>query len=99
MSTMIKAFGISNFITILSIIFACGLGWGKINNTVDEFKTIRAADIVRIEKMEISHELLKEKVHGLEKNHIQISSDVKYIVSSIDEIKKLLQSKGSVSTK
>lgn len=99
MSTMIKAFGLSNFITILSIIFACGLGWGKINSTVDEFKTIRAADIVRIEKMEISHELLKEKVHGLEKNHVQLASDVKYIVSSIDEIKKLLQTRNISSTK
>jgi hypothetical protein len=99
MSTILKSFGTSNIVTILSIVFACGLGWGKIEKTIEEFKIIRNGDIHRIEKVEISQENLKDKFHSLEKNQIQISTDIKYIVLSIDEVKKLLQNKNIASSK
>lgn len=94
--SVLEKIGLGNILSILSVIFAAGLFYGKINTTTDEFKTLRVGDLARIEKIEISNELLKDKVHNLEKNNVQLSSDIKYIVSSIDEIKKLLQVKSIV---
>ena len=90
MSAIFKSFGTSNIVTILSIVFACGLGWGKIEKTIEEFKIIRNGDIHRIEKVENAHEILKEKITSVEKNNLTISVDLNYIKSGIEEIKQAI---------
>lgn len=90
--------GLGNVITLLSIIFAGGIFYGKLNSTVDEFKSLRTSDLTRIEKIEISHKALEEKVSDIEKNNVEVKVDLNYIKLGIEEIKRALNSK-SVSGK
>ena len=85
--------GVGNLLTILSVIFAAGLFYGKINSTVDEFKTLRSSDISRIEKIETSHEILKNRVNDIEKNNVEVRVDLNYIKLGIEEIKRALNGK------
>lgn len=87
---------IGSILTFITIVVACSLSWGKMNGTVDEFKTLRDGDLRRIEKVEVNHEILKEKVSGIEKHNVQLGADIKYIILSIDEIKKLIRDKSDV---
>lgn len=91
MSTVIKNFGIGNLVNIICIIFAAGLAWGKIENTIDEFKTLRDNDMQRIQRIEYKQESLAEKVSSLEKNEGIIKNDLGYIKQSIDEVKSILK--------
>lgn len=98
MSSIVKTLGLGNVINILCMIFAAGLAWGKINSTVDEFKMLRSNDLVRIEKIETNHELLRERVTLIEKTNVGIQVDLQYIKAGIEEIKRSLNSK-SVANK
>lgn len=94
----LEKLGMGNLLTILSIIFAAGLFYGKINSTVDEFKTLRTNDLIRIEKLETGHEILKSRVSDIEKNNVEVKVDLNYIKLGIEEIKRTLNSK-SISGK
>lgn len=85
--------GLGNVITLLSIIFAAGIFYGKLNSTVDEFKTLRTSDLTRIEKIEISHKALADKVADIEKNNVEVKVDLNYIKLGIEEIKRSINSK------
>lgn len=97
MSNIVKTIGIGNILNILAIVFAAGLAWGKIENTVDEFKMLRANDLARIEKIENAHEHLKERVTVIEKTNVGIQVDLQYIKAGIEEIKRTLDSKNVAS--
>lgn len=89
----LEKIGLGNILSILSIIFAAGLFYGKINSTVDEFKTLRTNDLIRIEKLETNHEILKNRVSDIEKNNVEIKVDLNYIKLGIEEIKRAINSK------
>lgn len=96
-TTMAKDFltriGLGNIINMLCIIFACGVFYGKINTTVDEFKMLRGGDIARIEKVESAQDALKERITNVEKQNIEFRVDLQYIKNGIDELKRAVTGK------
>jgi hypothetical protein len=97
MSKLVSIIGLGNILNIICIIFACGLAYGKINTTIDEFRSLRSADIIRIDKLEQSHEVLKDRVTNVEKSNIEVKVDLQYIKQGIEEIKRALNNKSSSS--
>lgn len=99
MEKLIKTLGLGNIINILCMVFAAGLAYGKINSTIDEFKMLRSNDLIRIERMENSHEVLKERVTVIEKANVGIQVDLQYIKAGIEEIKRSLNNKPAAASK
>lgn len=99
MEKLIKTLGLGNIINILCMVFAAGLAYGKINSTIDEFKMLRSNDLIRIERMENSHEVLKERVTVIEKTNVGIQVDLQYIKAGIEEIKRSLNNKPAAASK
>jgi len=99
MEKLIKTLGLGNIINILCMVFAAGLAYGKINSTIDEFKMLRSNDLIRIERVENSHEVLKERVTVIEKTNVGIQVDLQYIKAGIEEIKRSLNNKQAAASK
>jgi len=93
MPKFIQEISFGTILTLISVVAAISIAWGKIEYTTAEFKTTRNEDLKRVEKVEISHEVIKERISNIEKTTAILHTDISYIKSGIEEIKQALKGK------
>lgn len=84
-------FTIETLIQILVLAASIGLMYGKLSSSMESVQTDRKLDLARIEKIEIILEHNKKDIIELEKKHIEITSDLKYIRETLKSISEKIK--------
>lgn len=84
---------LGNTLTILSMIVAVVLSWGRMDGTLNEMKLLRENDLNRITRVENAQDVLRERVAVIEKQTIEMNVDLRYIRTSLEDIKTVLKGK------